>query len=1512
MKNLIYINKYALVLVALLLSVSGIFSSSHREAPLISNDPLADNVDLYAFKSPDDPNMITIIATYVPLQLPQGGPNYYTFGENIRYEIHVDNDAAVPGDEIIYRFTFDITNEDPTTFFNIRLGQQNQKATYTLERSIDGGNTFQAIITNGIVPPNNIGPRSIEGAAGLNTDYNTLFNNAITMSSTGERVFAGPTDDPFYVDLAGIFDLGDAPRQAGIPDDGLACYNVSAIAIQVPISTLLKSGAPANPTSILDSDYVIGVWASASRPAMTTLSSSDNPSVSGDWVQVSRLGMPLTNEAVIPVGQKDFWNRISPYDEISETTLDEFFYNPELALYMDDDQFGGAVPAFSALRIQTASLGAFDFSNGADGLYGLKGDPALDGTALDDNVFGGLLLPAPGKPRSVDLWPAFHTGVPNVIPYQLATGKNGNPLASGKPFVNNFLPNGGDMLRLNMAVPATPRDDANFSSLGLIQAAAIGLTVAPFNETADLEFIPNMDGFPNGRRLEDDVTRIELQAVSGVVLAAIGLWYDDYDPNSSPSPVTQDLLDVLTYTTGVETNDKAFTASFPYLAQPHSGTGECSGELYFRNAPPLQNPDVKVFVSSNNSGKVGLYGVNETASSMSTFDAAGNDADGIYYDEASDVLYQLNRSDNVVNAYSNVRSSLSNNGAPQLTATSSSDFTNGREIAFLNNKIIVAQDANAANGQVNRFVIYDASPTSITLDKIVNTNINLWGMVAAANDLYAIVDNSSDVAIFRNFLGNNQMATPTEVVTIDGLVRTHGIDYNMFEDVMVLTDVGSGAVADDGAVVIVNNWTSAAADNTVTAAEQIRIAGPATSLGNPVDISYDHDGGLVYVAERANNGGRFLTFDVPTSGGNFAPQTNDFFQGASAVYLADCRPDDNVNPEEVSIVYYSLNECASFASNSSNTDYSEFAPAYPELLSCANVSASNVFRMNPEINGHSCTPGIMSSPAMCVSSMNNCTYNPTSESAVVFNVEIGSTNDAAKISRLEFYEKAPTMFDWIAGPSGLNNYPTLYGVRILLNGVEVYRSEDNPTTNGWTLESFDLSNEDIIIDGTGVLSVQLLGYCTVGNGAQVNAWDLDEIRLFGTCDNDEMLSLRGLVQTESGAAVEEVMLTLESDEPDFQQEYMTTENGEYGFNNLIGEFDYSIRAEKNNDYLNGVSTLDLLIIQRHILGRDRLDSEFKMLAADVNKSNDITALDIFELRKLILGITDETPNGLSWDFIDNAKGYDSTYPDKINNRIVLTKLGEDVDDLNFVAVKYGDVSGDVVSNFAQADIDFRSNDYLTFEVQEQLLIKGQRYQVPVFAKSFDEVLGFQFTIESEKMSIESIIAEGINVQEGSYGQPKESTTTMSWYNQEAVSVEDGNVLFVMNVVAKENGRLSEMIQMTNDVTSIEAYVNDSFEKINAQFRTIDGQAMYANTLYQNSPNPFITETQIAFDLNKSTYAEITIYDMAGRIVFNTTNYYEKGRNNLTVRKEQLINSSGPLFYKLKTNEFEMTKKMLQI
>ncbi len=559
------------VLLGLLGATLQSYASSHREAPLISRDPLADNTDLYAFRSPDDPTKVIIIANYIPFELPEGGPNYYNFSPDVRYEIHIKNSTATNADDITYRFTFAQSNQDASTFFNIRLGQQNLKTTYTCERSTDGGNTFTTIYSNGIVPPPNIGPRSIEdGTVGLGAaSYISLMQQAIGTANTGEKVFCGPVDDPFFVDLGGVFDVGNFRPEGNATNptkDGLARFNVHSIALEIPISTLQKDGkTPDMAANILDGDFVIGVWASASRKQIKTLNANGTDTYTNNWVQVSRLGMPLTNEAVIPVGMKDKWNASNPANDIQ---FADYFKNPELALYMDNSQYGAAVPALSALRIQTNSLGSFDFRNGKPGLWSLKGSPAVAGTALDDAVFGTILLPDSVSPRAVDILPIFYTGVPNLDPYQLATGKNGDPLAQGKPFINNFLPTLGDMLRLNMAVPPTPRNDPAFSSLGIVQAAVLGLTDPTYANT-NIEFIPNMDGFPNGRRLEDDVTTIELQAVSGVALAAIGLWYDDYmAPNS---PVTPDLQAVLQFTAGPTHNDTTFQAMFPYEQQPWRG-----------------------------------------------------------------------------------------------------------------------------------------------------------------------------------------------------------------------------------------------------------------------------------------------------------------------------------------------------------------------------------------------------------------------------------------------------------------------------------------------------------------------------------------------------------------------------------------------------------------------------------------------------------------------------------------------------------------------------------------------------------------------------------------------------------------------------------------------------------------------------------------------------------------------------------------------------------------------------
>jgi len=920
----------ALLAILMMLQSISAFASSHREAPLIANDPLADNTDLYAFRSPDDPNTVTIIANYIPGQLPQGGPNYYSFGENIRYEIHIDNDAAVVGDEIIYRATFTQVNEDPTTFFNIRLGQQNLKTTYTLERSMDGGASFTAIVTNGIVPPNNIGERSITGGAGLGaSSYEALVQGAITTATTGEQVYCGPAEDPFFVDLGGIFDLGNAPRQGEDPRDGLAGYNVHSIALQIPIATLQKNGLDVSQaTDILDGEFVIGVWASASRPAIRTLQTTGaSPMDTGDWVQVSRLGMPLTNEAVIPIGSKDKWNFLTPYNE--DPADFEYFYNPELGLYMDDALFGGAVPAFAPLRIQEASLAGlfgptfpgFDFTNGADGLFGLKGSAAVAGTALDDAVFGTLLLPAAAKPRSVDLWPAFHTGVPNFPPYQLATGKTGgNPLTVGKPFINNFLPNGGDMLRLNMAVPPTDRNSADFSSLGLIQAAVVGLTDPAFANT-NIEFIPNMDGFPNGRRLEDDVTRIELQAVAGAVLAAVGLWYDDYDatdPNASP--VTSDLLNVITYSTGVDFNDVAFKPAFPYLASPSSGTAVGNPNA------PLDLSASNLYVSNTGTPGINIYApalsdINQTKT-IATMQADGN---GVVVDEATNTLFQLSRATSTVKIF-DFASSVKGNATP-ITEFTDPGMVSGREIAYdAANDILYVADHDAG---VSAILAYNNASTlsgTVSPDRVLSLNGRPWGIsYDAANDrMYVAKDLTNMYQTYDNISTlPSGVTAPTTETALVGMTRVHGIHYNATADVLLVTEIGAasgGAFDTDGGIHIIEGATAIVAGLPVSITAARIIAGPQTLMGNPVDVDYNAANGSVLVAEKTK-GGYVLAFDINDSG--------DVSPTISRPYAV---------PEAV---YYSASTNTLYASNTATPEVGVFDGAFSAWIMAPTMIASN-------------------------------------------------------------------------------------------------------------------------------------------------------------------------------------------------------------------------------------------------------------------------------------------------------------------------------------------------------------------------------------------------------------------------------------------------------------------------------------------------------------------------------------------------------------------------------------------
>jgi hypothetical protein len=446
--------------------------SSHREAPEIAKDPVADGTDTYAFISPDKPNTVTLIANFIPLQAPDGGPNFYEFGDDVIYDIRIANSGKGTAD-IVYRFRFTTKIRNPKTFLyntgpidSISSPNWNRPQYYSVTR-IENGHSKQ-LGKNLTCPPVNVGKRSTP-------NYATLAGQAV--HTLGNRkVFAGQRADAFWVDLGSIFDLGalrpfnsahliSMPNAAGV--NGLQGFNVHTIALQVPISDLSRNGdIPKDPSK---ASAVIGVWATASRQKSRVWDEKKERYVGhGPWKQVSRLGNPLFNEVLVPMAQKDKWNHLRPRDD------------HQFAKYVNKPELQGLLPA------------------------------------LYPGVFPNLK--AYTKPRA-DLHAILLTGIPNgVVPgFQNYTGAVE-----------------ADFLRLNLAIPPS----SNPKPLGLVGGDAAG--------------------FPNGRRLIDDVVTIELRAIAGATIPLV-------DPSYTPDGAASAIKD------GTSNTNAALLSSFPYLGLPGGG-----------------------------------------------------------------------------------------------------------------------------------------------------------------------------------------------------------------------------------------------------------------------------------------------------------------------------------------------------------------------------------------------------------------------------------------------------------------------------------------------------------------------------------------------------------------------------------------------------------------------------------------------------------------------------------------------------------------------------------------------------------------------------------------------------------------------------------------------------------------------------------------------------------------------------------------------------------------------------
>ena len=373
------------------------------------------------------------------------------------------------------------------------------------------------------------------------------------------------------------------------------------------------------------------------------------------------------------------------------------------------------------------------------------------------------------------------------------------------------------------------------------------------------------------------------------------------------------------------------------------------------------------------------------------------------------------------------------------------------------------------------------------------------------------------------------------------------------------------------------------------------------------------------------------------------------------------------------LIHYDMETCD--AQNTENSMiYTEFTPFYGSLPECGKVTATNIFRDQPVFNKHSCTPGYLDGIAMCISSLKTCNPNNSTVEALKFEVTLSPDDDfGIRLNQIEFYQKAPGNFNWIGGSTGLNDYPQKFSIKIYKDGVEVYRKQDIKTTPDWKLENFDFTADDVFATKiTSTFTIEILPYCTVGNGATVSVWDIDELSVFVSCDNEENRQVKGSIVNKS---IHQSSTTITRFDGNVSSSVPVAEDGNFVFKNTKADKAYTFKGYDNSNVTLGLQTSDLVKLQRHILGIEKFDNVLQYLAADVNNDQKITVSDLVQLRKVMLGLTAGFKTNTSWRFFDLTQSKMENNPWKINDFMVVKPSGVNVDYMDFIAVKIGDVDG---------------------------------------------------------------------------------------------------------------------------------------------------------------------------------------------------------------------------------------------
>lgn len=404
--------------------------------------------------------------------------------------------------------------------------------------------------------------------------------------------------------------------------------------------------------------------------------------------------------------------------------------------------------------------------------------------------------------------------------------------------------------------------------------------------------------------------------------------------------------------------------------------------------------------------------------------------------------------------------------------------------------------------------------------------------------------------------------------------------------------------------------------------------------------------------------------------------------------------------------------------------------------------------------------------------------------------------------------------------------------------------------------------------------------------------------------------ISGTIANEVGEKVEEVTVNIGGYT---MGPKVTGIDGNYEFNELPMNNNYTVAPMKNIDPLNGVSTYDLVLISKHILGVNKLDSPYKQIAADVNRSGSVTAYDLVQLRQLILNITTELPNNDSWRFVDASYQFATENP-AAESFSEVASIGnlDDNTEAHFIAVKIGDVNINAIANRGLVSSESRKNGTLTFATEEVTFEKGAMVTADFRLGNLETVEGYQFTLDIDESKVEILsIEEGI-AQAANFGTNliKRGKLTTSW-NQGGTLVQNEERMFTVVLSAKQAGKLSEVVHINSDLTKAEGYSTDG-DLLNVSL-AFKGQATEDSNfaLHNNKPNPFKEVTTISFDLPEASTAKITIFDLSGRMVQAQEKEFAKGYNEVQVEKAAL-RGGGIYFYQLETATHTAKKKMILI